>query len=278
MSEHQTEIAVQPQIVNSTEVVEAISKAEIDVQISTAKKYPRVIAEVLNNIRTYAMLDVETAQDCFYSVSRAGSTVEGMSVRFAEIVAGAWGNLRVATRIIGNDGKMITAQGIAHDLQTNVAVSVEVKRRITTKDGRTFSDDMQVVTGNAASAIAFRNAVLKVVPKAITKKITDEVKSVAIGSTKDLETRRKAAFEYAKKFGVTSEQILFYCHVKSVEEIDSKMLFDLRGAMNAINENSSTVEEMFVLPMQEAKKAELAAKKAEDAKGKADVAMAKTVK
>ena len=78
---------------------------------------------------------------------------------------------------------MITAQAICHDLETNLAVSKEVKRRITNKYGKTYSEDMQVVTGNAASSIAFRNAVLAVIPKAVTKRIINEVKKVALGQS-----------------------------------------------------------------------------------------------
>lgn len=271
---------MQPEIieVKSAEVIQAIDRAEVDVQIATAKQYPRDVAKVLNTIRTYGQMDVETAQECFYSLARNNNPVEGLSVRFAEIVAGAWGNLRVATRIIGNDGKTITAQGIAFDLETNLAVSVEVKRRITDKYGKTFSEDMQVVTGNAASAIAFRNAVLKVVPKAVTKKVTDEIKQVAIGSTKDIESRRKAMLEYVKKFGITVEQMLFFCGVKTVENIDNQMLFNLRGAINAINEGGSTVEELFIEPLKQAKKAKVAKEKSDTAEGKAAAAMAETVK
>lgn len=264
--------------VKSVDVIQAIDRAEIDVQIATAKQYPRDVAKVLNTIRTYGQMDMETAQECFYSLSRGANPIEGLSVRFAEIVAGAWGNLRVGTRIIGNDGKTITAQGVAHDLETNLAVAVEVKRRITDKYGRTYSEDMQVVTGNAASAIAFRNAVLKVVPKAVTKKVTDEIKAVAMGSTKDIESRRKAMVDYIKKMGITNEQILFYCGVTTIENIDNQMLFNLRGAINAIKEGSSTVEEIFVNPMKEAKKQEAAKKTAKTAEEKAAAAMAESVK
>lgn len=263
--------------VKSVDVIQAIDRAEIDVQIATAKQYPRDVAKVLNTIRTYGQMDIETAQECFYSLSRGANPIEGLSVRFAEIVAGAWGNLRVGTRIIGNDGKTITAQGVAHDLETNLAVAVEVKRRITDKYGRTYSEDMQVVTGNAASAIAFRNAVLKVVPKAVTKKVTDEIKAVAMGSTKDIESRRKAMVDYIKKMGITNEQILFYCGVTTIENIDNQMLFNLRGAINAIKEGSSTVEEIFVNPMKEAKKQEAAKKTAKTAEEKAAAAMAENV-
>ena len=264
--------------VKSVDVIQAIDRAEVDVQIATAKKYPRDIANVLNTIKTYGQMDVETAQDCFYSMKRGDSMVEGVSVRFAEIIAGAWGNLRIATRIIGNDGKTITAQGICHDLETNLAVSVEVKRRITDRNGKTFSEDMQVVTGNAASAIALRNAVLKVVPKAITKKVIDQTKEVALGAVLDIETRRKNVVEHAKKFGVTAEHILFYCNVSKLESIDNEMLLNLRGAFNAINEGGSTTEELFFAPMKEHKKQLAASKTATTAKEKAEQAMAASVK
>lgn len=264
--------------VKSVDVIQAIDRAEIDIQVATAKQYPRDVAKVLNTIRTYGQMDIETAQDCFYSLSRGANPIEGMSVRFAEIVAGAWGNLRVATRIIGNDGKTITAQGIAHDLETNLAVSVEVKRRITDKMGRTFSEDMQVVTGNAASAIAFRNAVLKVVPKAVTKRVTDEIKQVAMGTSRDIDSRRKGLVEHAKSLNVTEEQLLFFCGASSVEEIDNQMLFNLRGAFNAIKEKSSSVEELFVEPLKESKRQAAAAVKTESAQEKAAAAMAQSVK
>lgn len=161
--------------VKQAEMLQAINRSEVDMQIATAKQYPRDLPTVLNKIETYATMDTETAEDCFYALRRQGADggtqlIEGLSVRMAEIIASAWGNLRVQTRIIGNDGRFITAQGVCHDLETNVAVSKEVKRRITNKYGKTFSDDMQVVTGNAAASIAFRNAVLAVVPKAVTKK------------------------------------------------------------------------------------------------------------
>ena len=160
--------------VNSAESLAALTRSEIDVQIATAKQYPRNLARVLGNIETLATMDEEIAGSCFYTLRRQGKVIEGASVRMAEIIASSWGNLRVQARIIGNDGKMITAQGVCHDLESNYAVSAEVKRRITDKNGHTFSEDMQVVTGNAACAIAMRNALFKVVPAALVKKVIDK--------------------------------------------------------------------------------------------------------
>ncbi len=235
--------------VKQADMLNAINRAEVDIQIATAKQYPRDLSRVLNQIKTYATMDMETAEDCFYALRRGrgndANVIEGISVRLAEIIAGAWGNLRVQSRIIGNDGRTITCQGICHDLETNLAVSVEVKRKITDRNGMTYSEDMQVVTGNAASAIAFRNAVLKVVPKAITKKVINEIKDVALGKSIDLETRRQRMVGYFTQIGVTQSELLTYCGVKSIEQIDNQIVFELRGLANAIKEGTTTVQETF---------------------------------
>ena len=265
--------------VKQADVLQALNRAEIDIQIATAKQYPRDINAVLNKIATYATMDRETAEDCFYVLRREDkqgnvNVIEGLSVRMAEIIAGAWGNLRVQARIIGNDGRQITAQAICHDLETNFAVSKEVKRSIVTKKGYTFSEDMQVVTGNAACSIALRNAVLTVIPKAVTKRIINDVKQVALGQSIDLEQSRQNVIQYFAKLGVKQEQLFLYLGVKSAQEIDKQKIFELRATANAIKEGTTTVEECFVKPALEAKKEAQAEAKGKDAKSRAEAAIA----
>lgn len=265
--------------VKQAEMLAAINRTEVDMQIATAKQYPRDLSQVLNKIATYAKTDKETAEDCFYILRRNDrdgndSLIEGISVRMAEIIASAWGNLRIQTRVIGNDGRMITAQAMCHDLESNVAVCKEVSRSITTRSGKTYSQDMQIVTGNAASSIAFRNAVLTVIPKAVTKKIINEIKAVAMGQTIDLDQSRKNVIAYYNRVGVKTEQLLRYLGVKSIEEIDQQMIFELRALRNAIEEGTTTVKETFIDPEKEAAAAAEAVRKATTAKDKAMAAMA----
>lgn len=265
--------------VKQAEMLQAINRAEVDMQISTAKQYPRDLNAVLNKIATYATMDKETAEDCFYVLRRKDANgqdtvIEGLSVRMAEIIAGAWGNLRVQARIIGNDGRMITAQAVCHDLETNFAVSKEVKRSIMTKKGYTYSQDMQVVTGNAAASIAFRNAVLTVIPKAVTKRIINEVKQVALGQSIDLETSRQNIIQYFAKLGVSQQQLFDYLGIKKLEEIDKQSVFELRATANAIKEGTTTVQETFVRPAVEAKKQAEGVAAAASAQAKATAAIA----
>lgn len=246
--------------VSNAESLAALTRSEIDVQIATAKQYPRNLARVLGNIETLATMDEEVAGSCFYTLRRQGKVIEGASVRMAEIIASSWGNLRVQARIVGNDGKMITAQGVCHDLESNYAVSAEVKRRITDKNGHTFSEDMQVVTGNAACAIAMRNALFKVVPAALVKKVIDKAKKVSLGESMTLETSRAKMLQYFKTIGVEEKQILDYLSIEKVDEINIDMVIELRGLANAIKEGTTTAKEAFVPKIDVNKAAETAAK------------------
>lgn len=254
--------------VNNAETLMALTKGEIDAQIATAKQYPRNLSRVLNNIETLATMDEDVAGSCFYTLRRKerdGSIklIEGASVRMAEIVASSWGNLRTQARIIANDGKTITAQGVCHDLETNTAISVEVKRRITDKNGKTYNADMQIMTGNAACAIALRNAVFKVVPAALIKKTIDKAKKVSLGESMTLETSRANMLAYFKTIGVDEEQVFDYLSVEKIDEIDIDMVVELRGLATAIKEGTTTIKEAFE-PKVDAEQAKKVAEKFAD--------------
>lgn len=264
--------------IESASSLEAINRSEIDMQVATAKRYPRDINKVLDEIKTIAAHDPQTAADCFYCLSRQGSSIEGLSVRMAEIIAGAWGNMRVASRVIANDGKTITAQAVCMDLEKNVAISTEVKRRITDRQGRTFSEDMQVVTGNAACSIAFRNAVLKVVPKALTARVIDEVKQVSVGQAMDISTMRERLIGWYASKGIPEKDLLEFCDLGNREELTQEKLMELRGMCNAINEGSTSVEECIIAPLRQKRMEAEAKKNADTAKGKVAKAMAESAK
>lgn len=243
--------------VSNVESLMALTKGEIDVQIATAKQYPRNLSRVLNDIETLATIDEEVAGSCFYTLRRQGKVIEGPSVRMAEIVASSWGNIRTLSRIIANDGKTITAQGMCHDLEKNIAISVEVKRRITDKNGRRYNEDMQTMTGNAACAIALRNAIFKVVPMALIKKPIEKAKKVAIGESMTLETSRAKMIQYYQSIGVDEKQILDYLSVTKIDEIDIDMVIELRGLATALKDGQITKEEAFAPKVDEKKAAEV---------------------
>lgn len=222
-----------------------IIKAEIDMQISTARAYPRSLKVFSDKATSLATFSEEVAESCSYAVPRAGKSIEGASVRLAEIVVSSYGNIRSGARVIANDGKSITAQGICHDLESNYCATVEVKRKITDKYGKTFTEDMQIVTGNAACAIAFRNAVFKVVPFALVQPIYDKAKEVAKGTVETLVKRRKKAVAYFNDAGIKDIQICDALEIQKIEDIDLDKLSTLSGMRSSVKNGETTFALLF---------------------------------
>lgn len=232
--------------------LELLQNAEINQQIATAKRYPRPeLAKIKKKMLSFATLDEETAGSCFYTLRRSGGNsdeskvIQGPSVRLAEIAVSCYGNLRAASRVIDNDGRSVTAQGVCHDLENNTLVSVEVKRRITNKKGQTYSDDMQIVTGNAANSIAFRNAVFKVIPGAIINSVYEAAKHVAVGDVSTLAAKREKIIKRFNSMGVDTPRILSAVSRVTIEAIDLDDLETLIGLGTAIKGGDTTVEDAF---------------------------------
>lgn len=231
--------------IDSTSALMALNSSEIDTQIATAKRYPRSLKRFLNEALEMVTLSEDIAGECIYALPRGGKSIEGPSARFAEIVVSAWGNCRAGTRVVGEDDRFVTSQGVFIDLQRNTAITCEVKRRITDKYGNKFKDDMIGVTSNAASSIALRNAVLKGVPKAFWRKLYDEARRVAIGDVKTLATRRAAMIDAFGKMGVTPEVIFTKLEIGGEPDITLDHLATLRGMFTALKEGDSTIEQLF---------------------------------
>lgn len=226
-------------------VVESLTRGEIEAQVRTAHAFPRSIKVFINEAMQMATLDEDTAASCIYALPRAGKSIEGPSVRLAEIVASAWGNCRAGARVISEDDRFVVAGGYFFDVQRNTAVAFEVRRRITDKSGRRYNDDMISQTSNAACSIALRNAVLKGVPKAFWGKIYDAAKHTAIGDAKTLETKRAELISYFGKMGVTPDRVLSAVGKKAIEDVGLDELAVLRGTATAIKDGDTTIEEAF---------------------------------
>jgi len=264
--------------------IELATRAEIAAQVAVARQYPRSIKRFLNTAREMATLDPRMAEACNYAVPRGGKIIEGPSVRLAEIAAYAWGHLRVEAKIVSEDERFVTARGVCHDMQTNVFVAYETKRKISYSNGRRYNDDMIATTGNAAASIALRNAIFRVIPNALIKPLADEAKMCAKGDVKTLSARRSALLEHFGRLGAKPEDVYRVLGVAGVEDITLDHLLTMQGIAAAIKDGETTFESVFTVPVTVASKSEgitatLTAKLAESpAPPKADPAPAATPK
>lgn len=225
--------------------VALLNASEINQQIATAKRYPRSIQMFRNEALAMVTLNEQIAEECIYSLPRDGKVIEGPSARLAEVLASAWGNCRAGARVVDEAGEFVTAQGAFHDLQRNVAITYEVKRRIVDKYGKRYKPDMVGVTANAACSIALRNAILKGIPKAFWMDIYAAARKTVMGDFKTLENRRADALKAFQAFGVTEGQIFALLEVKGIEDVTLEHLLTLRGLLTALRENETTVEQAF---------------------------------
>jgi hypothetical protein len=225
--------------------IEALSRAETDIQIATAKRYPRSIKEFKRTAMELATLDEETAASCFYSIPRAGKRIEGPSVRLAEIIAYGWTNIRAEADVVAIDDTFITAMGSCFDLERNQAARVRVKRQITDRKGKRLPDDMVRVIGQAACKIAYREAVFTVVPRALFKDVYEAARETSIGKALSMQQRRANAFEWFNKAGVSEDRVLTLLDRKGVDDTTMDDLVTLKGLSTAIKEGELSIDEAF---------------------------------
>lgn len=226
----------------------ALAKSEVEAQLDAAHRYKRSVNRFLQEATGLATVTQEVAESCIYSIPRDGKQIAGPSVRLAEICASSYGNLHVAARIVDVEEDNVVAQGVAWDLEKNLRVTVEVRRRIKGKNGRRFSDDMITVTGNAAASIALRNAIFRVVPRAYIDRIYDKARQVAVGDAKTLATRRAQVLDRLQKMGATSDRVVAKLGVAGVEDIGVEQLEVLIGLGTAIKDGMP-VDEAFPEPV-----------------------------
>jgi hypothetical protein len=230
-------------------VVGEIVSAEFNNQVATARKYPRDAAEALDNLQKLACRSDAVAESCMYTLKRKDKSgqinfITGPSVRFAELLAHAWGNLRAGARIVDEGEKAVVAQGVAYDLQRNTGFSVEVRRGIVTSSGGRFGSDMINVTSNAACSIALRNAIFDCIPQALWSDVYDAVKHKAVGAAAIPERLQKAVQFFVAK-GATQEDVLKAMGVKSIADMGRQHLEIFIGLTTALKEGAIDAAKIF---------------------------------
>lgn len=233
--------------------MEAIERANVDMQIATAHKYPRSIEKFQKRATTMATMDKDTARSCIYNrpvgKDKTGKIkyVEGESIRLAEIVAASYGNIRAGSMLIEQNSRQVKARGFCHDLENNVGVSTEVVESTVDREGMPFSERMRVVVAKATLAKARRDAIFQVIPKAMCKAITNAAKAVVFDKRKPLDERKKVALDWLDTLKVSPERVWTALGIAGASEIGEEHLELLTGIRTAIDEGDSTIAEAFPL-------------------------------
>ena len=229
--------------------LDAIEKANVDTQVSTAKQYPRDITRALNNSIVMATIDQQTAQTMGYALPRGGKPITGPSVHLAKLIVSNWGNIRAEAKVVQITESQVVSRGTCWDLENNVATAFEVRRSIKGKNGQRFTDDMITVVGNAANAIAYRNAVFSVIPKAITDKVYQAAQHCITGDLSDdaklLQRRTQCLKFFNDEYGITEAEVVKLCGKQTVNQIRGEEIALLVGIYQSLKDGDTTVDEIM---------------------------------
>jgi hypothetical protein len=252
--------AVEAEIVDGNVAVapsamEAMVRGEIDVQIATAKRYPRSLELFQKRAIAMATIDEDTAESCIYRRpvgKKKGANgkweeefAEGMSVRMAEIVGACYGNLRVYATLVEQPNEYVRTRGMAIDLETNFASSSEVIESTLKQDGTPYSPRMRVVVAKATLSKARRDATFQVVPKALAKPIETAVRHILLGTAETLEKRRQKVTAWISKLGIEEARVYAAVGIEGPADLTAEKLEILTGLRTAIKDGEHTIEEVF---------------------------------
>jgi len=224
------------QIIESN--VAQMESAAIDIQISTAKAYPRVLSDVREKVLTLATIDQETAVSCHYAKPVGGKQIVGPSVRLAEIIVATYGNLRCKSYVVDEKLKSVTVRADAWDLESNSAISVEVTRSLMNKLGKRYPDHLVITTSNAALAIAYRNAVYKIVPMSLFKDQTNKIKAVAAGSGKTLQQQAVDCVNAFADYKIDEKEFLQIANLRRLDDITVDDIIGMRSVYTSLKDGS----------------------------------------
>lgn len=239
--------------------------AALDVQVSTAKQYPRSIQRFESDLKSWCTRSKDGAMECFFNLKRGGSTIIGPSVRFAELVVTAWGNIVVDTAIVTEEKDHVVVTATCRDLERNTAMRAQVRRNILTRDGRRFGADMIQTTIQAASAIARRNAIFQTVPRALWEPLWQEARRVALGDAATFTERRQAVLKELKAIGANPAHIKHALGGKEPKDLSGDDILVLEVSLRRIQNGESRPEVEFPRPENDGEERGESAQKATEA-------------
>lgn len=233
------------------DVAQTRAAQEVQAAMVVAKRFPR--DEQASFARIMAACKRPTlAEAAIYVYPRGGQKVEGPSIRLAEALAQAWGNLSAGVVELTNDDGESSVLSYAWDLETNTRVDkvFTVKHERHSRKGVTKLDDPRDVYEMTANQAArrLRACILAVIPGDVVEAAVNECrKTLAGGSKEPLADRARKMVGAFAELGVTLQMIEDRLGHK-LDAIDENELVTLRGIFQGIRDGMSSREDHFKPP------------------------------
>jgi len=200
------------------------------------------------------------AESALYVYRRGGQKVTGPSIRLAETVARAWGNLRCGVQEINRGALETTMRAYCTDLETNFAdeKTFTIEHVRDTRQGRKELEDQRDIYENNANFAARRKraCILAVIPSDIVEDAIKQCEQTLAGDgSEPIKDRvKKMLLAFNDKFGVTKEQIIERLG-HNLDNTNPAELVELQKIYTSIKDGMAKREDYFNFAASETGKA-----------------------
>ena len=237
-----------PDINSQTHQMVSRQTQEVQGAIFMAKQFPRDEYAAIGRIERMCER-MSLAEQATYSYPRGGKQVTGPSIRLAEAIAQAWGNIDCGVIELENKNGASELMAYAWDLETNTRVTkmFKVKHVRDTKKGSsalTDSRDIYEATANFG-ARRLRACILSVIPGDVVERAVDVCKETVTNKDKTPIADRIKKLEKAfKELKITKEQLEEYAQ-RNLNEFGKEEIFTLQGVYKAIRDGQAKADDYF---------------------------------
>ena len=187
---------------------------EVQAAMVIAKKFPRNPVEAMDRI-LQSCSRPSLAEGALYSYNRGGADVTGPSIRLAEALAQAWGNMQFGIRELEQRKGESVVEAFAWDVESNTKqVKIFTVPHIRhTRNGQKRLEDprdiYELVANNGARRL--RACILGVIPGDVIESAQRQCEvTLTTHADTSPESIKKMVDTFASEFGVTTEQIQAY--------------------------------------------------------------------
>lgn len=233
----------------AVEASRAISEAQGKLML--AKQFPRNYTTCYANA-IQACQRPGFAEKAFFSYPRAGQTVTGVTIRFAEELCRCYTNVDYGIKELSHEDGRSEMQAYCWDLETNTISSQNftVEHILETKSGNrklTSQRDIYERTANDG-ARRLRSRILAILPPDLVEDCIAECKRTLAGKNDiPLIDKIKNMVTAFAKFGVTKEMLEKRLN-HTIETVNAEELTEYIGIFNGLKQKETTVSDWFEQP------------------------------
>lgn len=234
-------------ISTTTDVEGQRAIAEVQAAVVMAKRFPRDQKRAYDKIML-ACQRMSLAESAIYSYARGGTDIAGPSIRLAEAIAQAWGNLQFGIRELEQRNGESTVEAYAWDIESNtrqVKIFQVVHKRHTKKGSYDLTDPRDIyetVANNGARRL--RACILGLIPGDIVDAAVAQCEATLTAKADTSPEATKKLVEAFKVLGVTKEQIEKRIQ-RTLNAITPAQIVGMRKIYNSLKDGMSSPADWF---------------------------------